>query len=279
MTYRTVLVSLNVVGRAEAVLDVAVAVAKAHDAHLIGLYAVPALQIYPSMSMQVTPEIVDDQRRYFQEQAKKVQAVFDETMRREGVSAEWRVVDSRGSTVADSVIDRARSVDLVIASQADDEEVLADTELCERLLMESGRPVLFVPTHGSFTTVGTSVAMAWNASQEATRAAFDALPMLKRASSVVILAVDPLDEEGREGIVDGTELAGTLARHGVEAELHRSTSSEVSVGDEVLSRISDMGADLLVMGGYGHSRMREFVFGGVTRQILTQMTVPVLMSH
>lgn len=280
MTYRTLVVSLNAVDRAEALLDVATAMARKNDAHLIGLYVIPALQVYPAVAMQITPEIIEAQRQYYQEQAEKVKGLFDEAVRREGVLSEWREVDASGSTIADVVIDHGRCADLVIASQADEEsEYLADTELCERLLMETGRPILFVPAYGEFKTFGTSVALAWSGARESARATFDALPFLQAASNVHLLAVNPPENGDRAAVLAGSEIANTLARHGVKVETHHSAIDEITVGDEVLARISDFGVDLLVMGGYGHSRMREFVFGGVTRQVLQQMTVPVLMSH
>ena len=121
--------------------------------------------------------------------------------------------------------------------------------------------------------------LAWDAGREAARAVSDAMPFLERAEQVTVMAVNPSSGEGDHGEEPGADIALHLARHGVKAEVHQTESPDISVGDELLSRIADDGSDMLVMGAYGHTRLRELVLGGVTRSILEQMTVPVLMSH
>ncbi len=139
--------------------------------------------------------------------------------------------------------------------------------------------MLVIPRAGHHSTIGERVLVAWNGKREATRAIFDALPLLKQAKDVKVLAV----ESGRKGEdVDfpAAEISAALARHGVKVEAARTVlEGGAAIGDELLNRVSDEGRDLLVMGCYGHSRMHEFVFGGVTRDILGNMTVPVLLSH
>jgi len=122
--------------------------------------------------------------------------------------------------------------------------------------------------------------VAWNGTRESARAAFDALPLLAKAKSVKLLWINPSTENGGNGNgMPGSELATALSRHGVKVEAGHSAVRDVGVGDELLSRAADQGTDLLVMGAYGHSRVREYVFGGATRHILQHMTVPVLFSH
>src|SRR5262249_44560338 len=123
-------------------------------------------------------------------------------------------------------------------------------------------------------TVGERVLVAWAHSREATRAVHDALPLLKLAKSVTVMEVNPEPDH-----LGGADIALHLTRHGVKAEVASTTSGDINNGDAILSRAADLTADLLVMGGYGHSRLREFAFGGVTRHILEHMTLPVLMSH
>jgi nucleotide-binding universal stress UspA family protein len=119
--------------------------------------------------------------------------------------------------------------------------------------------------------------IAWKATREAARAAFDSLPILTQAEKVQVLEV----RERRHGASHAPDpiIAAALARHGIKATVRSSIATDMSVGNEILSRLADADADLLVMGAYGHSRMREFVFGGVTRHIARQMTVPTLFSH
>lgn len=277
MGYKTIVVSLNDVDRAQTVIDAAALIAARNNAHLIGLYVIPAVQVYPAIAMQITPEIMDSQRQFYEERAEDVKALFEKMTETTGISAEWHQMDSEGSIIADAVIAYSRNVDLVIAGQIDrDGEAMVEIDMIERLLLESGRPVLVIPSVGTFKEIGREVTVAWNAKREASRAVFDALPLLKSSNKTTILCVNP--DEDHDGIA-GTEIATTLARHGVNVEVQRSIVRDISVGDEILARISDLGADLVVMGGYGKSRMREFLFGGASRDILNHMTVPVLISH
>jgi nucleotide-binding universal stress UspA family protein len=127
--------------------------------------------------------------------------------------------------------------------------------------------------------MGRNVLVAWNGSREATRAVNDALPILERAEKVTVLAVNPRKGGGDHGDIPSADIALHLARHGVKAEASQTVSNELEVGDTILSRLADFGSDLVVMGAYGHSRMRELLMGGVTRELLQHMTVPVLLSH
>ena len=137
-------------------------------------------------------------------------------------------------------------------------------------------PVLVWPYTGSFSVGAETIMLAWNSTREAKRALSDALPIMQQASRVIVLGIDTGD--GKH--IPGADVSAYLARHGVSAEArHTISSSDLGASDALLSEISDLGAGLLVMGGYGHHRMREVLLGGVTRDILRQMTVPVVMSH
>jgi nucleotide-binding universal stress UspA family protein len=136
-----------------------------------------------------------------------------------------------------------------------------------------------VPYAGDGATLGETVLVAWNASREAARAVNDALPLLQQARAVTVLAVNPLGGIAGDGDVPAADIALHLARHGVKAEAAHTVAPDIPEGDAILDYAADIGADLVVAGGYGHSRMREFVFGGVTRSLLTEMTVPVFLSH
>jgi nucleotide-binding universal stress UspA family protein len=136
-----------------------------------------------------------------------------------------------------------------------------------------------VPYAGQFERVGERVLVAWNASRESTRAINDALPLLKNAAMVTVLAVNPKHGIEGHGDVPAADIALHLARHGVKAEAAHTIAKDISEGDALLSYAADLGVDLIVSGGYGHSRAREMVFGGVTRTLLQEMTVPMLLSH
>lgn len=165
----------------------------------------------------------------------------------------------------------ARYADLTIVGQASS----GASDHITETLMSTGRPLLAVPRHGRFPNVGHRVLVAWNASREATRAVFDSLPLLAGAANVTVMTMDAEDDDR----VPGADIGLTLARHGIKVDVVRSTLGDIDAGNALLSRAADQGADLLVMGAFGHSPLREKMLGGATRHILDHMTVPVLLSH
>lgn len=178
------------------------------------------------------------------------------------------------------IVHESPNCDLLVVSQAED-------DLASELVVSSGRPVLIVPTAGKFASVGQNVLIAWDGTREASRATHDALPLIADGAKVKLYFVNP----AHAGDEPATDIASHLARHGINAEADHTFSRippsetavfgarSLKVGDLLLSAAADMGADMLVMGGYSHSRVREMMTGGVTRSILRHMTVPVLMSH
>ena len=149
--------------------------------------------------------------------------------------------------------------------------------------MESGRPVLIIPRTGHFAPLGEGIVekavVGINGTRESARAMFEALPLLKRVKETRLVWVDPYRQSGEAGEVPGAEEAAVLSRHGLKAVAEPMMTDGRNAGEALLMRANDLGADLLVMGAYAHSRMREFVFGGATRHVLEHMTIPVLMSH
>jgi nucleotide-binding universal stress UspA family protein len=280
MSCKTLIVCLNETERAEALISVTADVAARCEAHVIGLYVIPAMQVYPAVGMYMTAEVFEGHRKYFQERADGVEARFNEVMRKQGLSSEWRRVESTSPLVADTVIEHGIEADLVIVSQTNKEsEDGVELDFAERVVMECGRPVLLIPLYGNFASVGTSILVGWNATREAARAIFDAVPLMRHAKKVHICWVDPKKDAQLAGQLPGAEIATSLSRHGINASVEPLPTSGLMAGEALISHASDVGADLLVIGAYGHSRMREFVFGGATRYVLQSMTVPVLMSH
>lgn len=162
--------------------------------------------------------------------------------------------------------------------QSGDPESYVGDFFPENLILSCGRPVLLVPYASNERSTGCRVLVAWDGSREATRAVHDALPFMRTAENTTILTVNGVHEFERARI-PGADIATVLARHGVRVEV---ADIETGAGDsvgEILLSVADNGADLLVMGAYGHARWRELVMGGATRTILRSMTVPVLMSH
>jgi nucleotide-binding universal stress UspA family protein len=259
-------------------LDVATGLAARFNAHLAGLYVSPPPQVPAMIESQLTPELIELQMRALSEATDRVQEMFRRRGEGPGFTSEWRVREGEAGEVA---MLHARYADLTIVGQTDPEanELGAAGDLPERLVLGAGRPVLVVPYAGTFKTIGQRVLVAWNAGREATRAVNDALPLLEGAAKVTVLAINPHGGLRGHGEVPGADIALHLARHGVRAEASAIKSDDVEIGALLLSQAADLNADLIVMGAYGHSRLREVVLGGATREILRSMTVPVLLSH
>ena len=278
MAFKDLLVHVNSSKHCGQRLEVAIHLARTFDAHLAGLYTAPELYLPPYIEGQIAPALLEPQRARLAEARDAAKADFEERMRKAGIAAEWREVEGESARMAAL---HARYADLMVIGQNDSDEPSPDPDLdvAERVVLESGRPVLMVPYAGTFPTLGQRVLVAWNASPQATRAVNDALPLLGRARKVTIMAVNPAGGSKGHGEVPGADIALHLARHGVKAEASHVYADDIDVGDMILSRAADFGADLIVMGAYGHARLREIVLGGATRSLFEHMTAPVFMSH
>jgi len=279
MSYQTILLHLDEPERVATMLEAGCALARKFESHLTGLAVYVPVVMAAGAAASYGPEIIAAHREDWERETAEIEAIFRQTCSNQPFTCEWRIVDGGYQPMAATVALQAGTADVAVVSQGAEMMAFGSDDLPERVVLEGGRPVIVIPRAGHYTTFGERVLIAWNGRREATRAVFDALPLLKRASDVKVLAV----ESGRSGEqIDfpGAEIAAALARHGVKVEASRSVvEGGASVADELLNRLSDEGRDLLVMGCYGHSRMREFVFGGVTRDILANMTAPVLLSH
>ncbi len=278
MSYKTILVHLNDERRVAGLIDAAMHLGSRFDAHVTALYVMPPMPTYAPTLFGAG--LMKAGYAALKEASERVRLAFEDASRGRSIVAEWMLVDPAERKVADCVLELARAADLVIVSQSDpDFGLSAELDFPDRLVVESGRPVLIIPHAGRFPEIGKRITVAWNMRREASRAVFDALPLLKTADRVRIIWVNPQREPQLAKDLPSSDIANTLARHGVSCEVATAVASDISVGDVILSGLTDDAADLLVMGAWGHSRMREVVFGGATRHILAHMTVPVLMSH
>lgn len=261
-------------------LDVAIKLAQDHDAHLTGLFVRSTPHVPQFVMSQLGPEVAAVQKKWAAEAADAAGALFDSKLKASGVRYEWRSVQGE---LFDQCILHSKYTDLVVAGQYDSSADTVDGEdrLIDHLVLDAGRPVLVVPYAGKFPTVGKKVVVAWNGTREATRAVGDAMPFLQAAKAVQVVAINPNGGHGRDGhgALPAADLSKHLARHNITVEGEHIEAHDMDVGSTLLSHLADEGADLLVMGAYGRSRLRELVLGGATRHILRHMTVPVLMSH
>jgi nucleotide-binding universal stress UspA family protein len=263
----------------DATIDYAVSVAGAFEAHLTGIGFALEPFVPPTMGLGDVglADWIDEERAQAQAAVEAAIARFEKASRRNGIAFASRSLESGFAGAGERFGEIATRFDLSIARQAEPGKAPLEELVIEGALFESGRPVLAVPYIQKSAVTLDHVLVCWNGSPNAARAVGDAMPFLCRAKSVEVLIV--LGEAGRSDEIQGADIGEHLARHGLKVEVERLTAITGDVADTILSHAADVSADFLVMGGYGHSRLREFVLGGVTRDILRTMTLPVLMSH
>jgi nucleotide-binding universal stress UspA family protein len=276
--FKDILVNLPAAPARDAATAFAVSLAAEFKARLTGI-AFRYEPIAPVMvdMYVVPPEIIESQRAETEKSAKAAIARFEEVARGAAVAADARSVEVAVADAPATLADIARRFDLCALAQPQPDDTTLGRQFIEAVLFESGRPILIVPYIQTAGLKLDRVMVGWDGSRSAARAVGDAMPLLAKAAMVEIVMVSA--EAAKSDELPGTDIALHLARHGVQVEVERIASSDVDPANIILSRAADTSADLLVMGGYGHSRMREFILGGVTRAILGSMTVPTFMSH
>ena len=279
MALKDILVHLDGTEASASRLDIAAGLAQRHGAHLVGLFVAeiglpPGIIGDPGGGAAMV--LIDQMRDSQLADGAKAEAAFQERVRRDGLSAEWRMLEGMGTELVPL---QARYADLAVLGQQDPDGPEVTGAILEATLFGSGRPVLAVPYAGRFTGVGQRVLVAWNAGKEAARAVADAMPLLAAAERVTVLAVNPRRGISAHGEEPAADIALHLARHGVKATAQHMVAPAVGDDEALLNAAAELDADLLVMGAYGHSRLREMVMGGVTRMILRSMTLPVLLAH
>jgi nucleotide-binding universal stress UspA family protein len=257
--------------------DYAVSVAATFGAHLAGLAFLYDPIIPVSGAGYIPAEVIETQERDNQAATKAALDRFSAASARAGVTAEPLTLSASFAGVGEQFARIARRFDLSIVGQAEPEASAAEEMIAEAALFESGRPVIIVPYIQKAPLKLDRVMLCWDGSRAATRAIADAMPLLERAGRVEIVIV--ANERGKRDEIEGADMGAHLARHGLNVEVKRTVLGDIDVADVILSHAADAGSDFIVMGGYGHSRLREFVLGGVTRSIFRSMTAPVLMSH
>lgn len=277
--WRNLMVHLDSSVRCAARVELAIGLALEHEAHLLGV----AASGWPARPAEVAFDLLgfgplvpaSDQ---LQRAAQHACELFADRARARGLASYTaRTEEAAG---AQFVVELARCHDLTIVGQREAEgaDPIVPPDLAVRVLMGSGRPLLVVPWAGRFDAPPRAVLLAWSGTRESARALADALPLLARAQTVHLVGFDRPQAETSATQASLDAAQHWLNLHRVETRLHRETV-DIDFGEAVLSRASELGADAIVMGGYGHSRAAEFVLGGMTRKLLASMTVPVLLSH
>jgi nucleotide-binding universal stress UspA family protein len=274
---KDIVASLSVGGSRDVATDYAVSLAELLGAHVAGV-AFAYEPVIPGTIMGAVPaEVFEASRAESQKAAKAATARFDESAGRAGISFESRVFDATlvgGSELFGRI---ARRFDLSVVGQAEPDRLAGEDLIIEAALFHSGRPVVVVPYIHKGGVKLDRVLVCWDGSRSAARAIGDAVPLLARSNAAEILII-ATDREKKDEI-PGADMGQHLSRHASNVDVKRLVATDTDVPNTILSYAADYAADFIVMGGYGHSRLREFILGGATRGILQSMTVPVLMSH
>ena len=279
MSYKSIAVHLDTSKRAHARLEIALRLAREFEAELTGAFAIFSPDPQSMYVMAGSAEYYSIYEKEREQRAAAIERLFKAEITRADVPGRWV------ETGDHEVLPMARHgscADLIILGQddPDDPESFIVDHFVENVVMSGGRPVLLIPFAGEFPLIGTRVMIAWDGSREATRAVHDALPFLKRAEEVTVVTVNEQSIHSLPSVIPGADVAAMLARHDVKVTVSEAEAGHDSpVGDVLLSRASDLNADLLVMGAYGHARWQELVLGGATRTVLNTSTLPVLLSH
>jgi nucleotide-binding universal stress UspA family protein len=255
----------------------AISIAEAFDAHAAAVAFSYDPVIPPTIMGGIPASLIDDQRAENDKAAADARARFDAAAKRSGISFESRVMNASVPGAADRFGAMARRFDLAVIAQAEPDKIAPEEVIVEGALFGSGRPVLVVPYIQKSGLALGRVVVAWDASRSAARAVADAMPFLAKATAIEVVIV--ASERPKSDEVAGADIGHHLARHGLKVDVKRIVATDTDVANTLLSHAADAAADFIVMGGYGHSRLREFVLGGATRGILSSMTIPVLMSH
>lgn len=271
MSIKDILVHVDLSPACDERVRLAMRLAKRFKANLIGAFGLPSSEMVAPPESGAAAIAVVTWLAELEEAAARLGQQFVANLRDAGIDGTW--VAKHGPAGLE-IARLARMTDLVVLGQRDPDHSTALTTP-EDVVLACGRPVLMVPYAGRFDDVGENAIIAWNGSRESARAAHDGLPLLGRAKKVLVLSINP--EPDQEELRDG--LVRNLIHHGLDASSETHVVNGASPAEVVLSHVANIGGDLVVMGAYGHSRLRETILGGMTRDILRGMTVPVLMAH
>jgi nucleotide-binding universal stress UspA family protein len=274
---KDIIVNLSVTKEGSVVGKYAVSVAATLQAHLTGVAFIYDPVVPISGAGYIPAEVIETQREDNETAAEAAIKSFSTAADQAGISAEPLQTSASLVAAGDHFARMARRFDLAIVGQAQPEVSSMEQIIGETTLFESGRPMIMVPYIQKAPFKIDNVMICWDGSRTAARAVADAIPIIRNGGRVEIVIV--ASERGKQDEIEGADIGQHLARHGLKVDVHRISGGNIDVGDALLSHAADSAADFMVMGGYGHSRLREFVLGGVTRSIFESMTLPVLISH
>lgn len=255
----------------------AISVAEEFDAAVTGVAAAFDPNVPGTVFGAISEDLIEPERRRLEQIANKAISHFEHMARRSDLVFHTRTISGNIDSYAGDIGDLARRFDLVVTAQPKPSRIGgADLIAAESLLFESGRPMIMVPYIQKAGLELDHVMVCWDGSRAAARAVADAIPFLLKAKEAEIVM---MQSAPKTNMIPGADLAAHLARHKIDVKLTSLPGGDIDAANALMSYASDSAADFVVMGGYGHSRLREFVLGGVTRTFIESMCAPTLMSH
>lgn len=275
---RTVFAVIPAAGAVESAVAAFKALPVEDNARLVGLHVAPLAITYGLAADMALASYIETQLETAEREAEEAGAAFARACEGSGIAYEWRAERAPDNIVSPHAGALARAADIVLAPQLPEESSVGRHRL-EEVVFSSGRPVIALPTGWAGDTLGSRVLVAWDGGREATRAVFDALPILSTAEAVKIVSVEGMLDDPVRQFTPGDDVASTLSRHGVKVETASVGSHHRSVKEELDAQAREFAATLMAMGCYGHSRIREQILGGVSRGMLRDITLPLLLSN
>lgn len=277
MAIKHILIHIDSSASCEHRLEAAIQLANQHEAHLSGIYVIPDFPEPTYYEAQISVDIIAEIDKEALETAKFIQRKYVNIASKSGFSL---TVDIEKGNLISVLDDYARFTDLLVLGQnyPQDPQIMSEA-LADNLVLEAGTPCLIIPYTSARPFAAKRILVAWNASREAARTVKDAMPILTVADYVEVILVNPPQYEADNINIHGKSVESFLLQHGIKPKLEVKIDSKVNTGDAIIARAAETGADIIVMGAYGHSRLREIILGGVTRKLLRQMEIPIFISH
>lgn len=275
MALKDILVHIDNTEACQSRLNAAIQLAQQHRAHLTGLFVISPVIMPGYVAVEVPIANLEAHERAQKELAEDAHTHFIEEASKHGIECEWRCEEGDFLNI---IHHNARYADLIILGQSNPEDAYFNNDfLPEDIILKCGRPVMITPYIGIPETLNNNIMVAWNGSRESIRAVNDAIPLLQAANRVTVVSIT--EHAGGHNNLNDSDIVRHLIRHDINAHAIAINQGDLSIGNALLSYAADENFDLLVMGAYGHSRLREWILGGATRQLLDETTLPVLLSH
>ena len=275
MSYKLIVLNLDEENAVDPLVKMAAALGEEFKTHIVGVHSLPLVEQPVSMVHYLPAEFYEKLNDSNLARAEKIKNTFELAMKAHNMPSEWMLHRGLGTGGTRNLIDHVRTSDLVIVSQNSKERM---PWLQRELLQKTATPMMVVPSGGVDEFKAKKISIAWNGSMQTVRAIRDSMDLLIRADDVRLVCVGSESKDNPRQIA-GSDAATWLSHHGVNITLDEHLEKHLKAGISIVNAIEESGADLIVMGGYGHSPLYDVVVGGVTDDVLSNAEIPVFLSH